>query len=155
MNDAQIEAILWRCQVTRSHFIGCFPADKIPSKDKFVDKYPVSMVINLDPARKAGSHWVALFLPNASSACYYDSLVQWHRPASTIMKFLQQFERTECNRLPYQSPLSDVCGQHCITFLYHMSLGFSFKKFHNSVIVPNRPHFDSFVHTFVNKLIAG
>lgn len=154
MTDKQIEEILWRCSVTRRHFLQCYPSDKIPPKETLVGKYPVSMVINMDPEKKEGYHWVAIFLPNASTALYWDSLTLWPPPATTIFNFLQQFAHTERNKHPYQSPLTNVCGQHCIVFLYHMSLGYSFDKFLR-LMESNHTNHDSFVHTFVKKLTTG
>jgi hypothetical protein len=150
MNAVQIEAILRRSKATRRFFLGCFAADQIPSKHT-ITNYPVSMIINLDPARKDGSHWVAAFLTNVNSIIFWDSLAL---PIDgEIAQFLASFEHVERNKKAYQNPISDVCGQHCVVFLHYISLGYTFKKF-LAILNYNAPDYDGFVRKFVNKMIA-
>ena len=71
-------------------------------------------------------------------------------PIDRIDNFLKNFRIVTRNKYPFQSILSDVCGQYCIYFIYQMSLGLSFddtvKLLHRS----ENP--DLFVKNFILNL---
>ena len=49
----------WGCtHITNSRFLGVFPADRLPLPDE-VDA-PAVCIINYDPEKMSGSHWVAV-----------------------------------------------------------------------------------------------
>jgi hypothetical protein len=152
MNAAQIEAILGRCHPKmQKHFLGCFPADRLPPKSD-LHNFPSCMVINLDPARKEGSHWVAAIVTNPNTVLYWDSLAM--APKGKIADFLAEFGKKEWNKLAYQNPLTNTCGHFCITFLYYISiLNYTYKKFLSLLNANSNPFADAFVQKFLNKLI--
>lgn len=147
MNTIQIEKILYESRITRRYFIGCFAADKIP---KEIQKFPCSMVVNLDRATNEGSHWIAIYIRNQTTVYIFDSLLIPILPVP-IKTFLSQFPKQIKNKFPVQNPLSKECGQHCIVFLYFISLGYTYEKY--LLILNSCPNPDEFVKSFVNKLI--
>lgn len=149
MNSLQIETILRTCRSTREHFLGCFALDEIPPKHR-LPRLPVSLIVNLDPARDEGSHWVALYVPNASAALYWDSYAL--PTPEPIRAFLREFPNVQQNKKTYQSLDSNVCGHYCIFFLYSLSNGCTFPKL-TRILNQNLPHTDMYVKKFVNKLI--
>ena len=150
MDTNHIETLLaGMSPIASKHFMGCFPADRIPQK-VLIRRYPASMVINLDPVRKEGSHWVAAFIPNASTIYYFDSLAM--EPSGHIADFLKTFSHVEKNIHVYQNPFSTFCGHYTIAFLYHLSHGYTFSQF-IKLLDSHVPNSDHFVQKFVNKLI--
>jgi hypothetical protein len=92
--------------------LGVFPSDKLPKNYR----QPSGMVINIDPSKKPGSHWVAVFISAEGNAEYFDSYGL--KPAvPAIKKFLQKFKHCQYSKKQVQDYISSVCGQYCIYFL--------------------------------------
>jgi len=149
MDTLQIEKILFHNRITRSYFIGCFASDKIPQE---VRKYPCSMVVNLEKSSQNGSHWIAFFIENQEKILIFDSLLLPEPPIS-IKNFISKFPNRVINNVPLQNPLFPTCGQHCITFIYFISSGFSYKKFLSLLLNHSNP--DEFVFSFIIKMIKN
>src|SRR5689334_890661 len=130
MNTLEIEKILTQNYVTRKYFIGCFASDKIPST---INVYPASMVIHLDRESNEGTHWIALFIINSTTIYIFDSLLISKLP-SPIVNFISMFPKQIKNKTILQSPLSTTCGQHCIVFLYFISLGYTYEKYLKTIL---------------------
>ena len=148
MNSFQIEKILRENAVTKEHFLGVFPLDKIPPV-----QHPASLVINLQKSNNEGSHWIAIYARDRSTAIYWDSfaLLPIKEP---IVKYLSQFSTVLRNGCPYQNPFSEVCGQYCIVFIYYMSRGIEFPQF-LFILDKHNPDTDLFVKKFVHKMIKS
>src|SRR5689334_18280925 len=117
MEGGVIDRVLRQNAVTRKYFLGTFPADKIPKPDR----YPASLVVNMDNSDKPGSHWVAMFMPSSQTIFYYDSF--GIQPSNkNIQKFLRAFDHVERNTTTFQSIDSDICGFFVMYFLYFCSL---------------------------------
>ena len=116
MDSLQIEKVLEANPVTRQWFRGCVPSDMLLHPSSF----PTSHVVNLDPSRKEGSHWIGLFVPNKNEIFYFDSLKK-DIPQS-INNFLKSFPKFKTNKIPYQSLFYETCGPHAIVFIYYLSL---------------------------------
>ena len=152
--DDQIES--WLKPFTKRGFLGVFSSDeidKIPSK---VLQKRISFIMNLDPASKPGSHWVAVFMdlrhehdgsiedPNKRSdhnqgIYYYDSFGRspskdfLHRLNILIDKIKKKFDIDyeiffEYNKNKQQNITSDQCGYYAINFLLQMYKGKDFDK---------------------------
>jgi hypothetical protein len=96
-------------------FGGVFASNKLP---KIANKN--AYIVNLDPASKPGSHWVAIYFDKTkASVDYFDSYGL--KPKSVhIIRFLKRNAMFKhYNEHVYQSPCSVVCGQYCLYFLYH------------------------------------
>jgi len=149
MDTLQIEKILLNNRITRKYFIGCFAADKIPQE---IQKYPCSMVVNLDKSFQNGSHWIAFFIINPEKILIFDSLLLPEIP-TLIKNFISKYPNHLINNVPLQNPLLPTCGQHCIAFIYFISSGYTYKKFLSLLLNYSNP--DEFVFTFIIKMIKN
>jgi hypothetical protein len=52
-----INTLLW-ANVKRATYLGCFPADELPTPKK----WPCCLVSNTDMSNEPGTHWVAMFM---------------------------------------------------------------------------------------------
>lgn len=66
------------------HFGGVFPYDKLP----LIINKPKSIVINLDPSYKDGSHWVGVNFDKYGRAFYFDSFGR--PPQGNILTFIEE-----------------------------------------------------------------
>jgi hypothetical protein len=117
MNNGQINALLKTHPTTSKNFLGVFASDTLPIKKNL--QKPYSMVVNLDPINKSGSHWVTIYAPKGEFMEYFDSYgVQ---ATGTIKSFLGR--KYVYNIKFIQHPLSTVCGQYCIYYIYMRNIG--------------------------------
>nr|CAD2124556.1 unnamed protein product [Meloidogyne enterolobii] len=151
MDSQQISKILRSNEKTAKIFKGCFPCDLIPNPSHLT--YPAALVVNLDSHQLKGSHWIAIYAYGTKrEVIYFDSLAL---PVNSVIeeKFLNKFSKTIRNKKPYQSIFEDTCGQHCICFIYFLSLGYTFNKYIN--YLEGYPKAcDLFVKKFMNKMIT-
>ena len=148
MDAVDIERILSTEHTTRGLFKGVYPSDKL--KARFVPK-PSAYVINLDPARKPGTHWVGVYFDGQGNSEYFDS---YGLPPHTtsIKTFLRSHTagHTRWNTRKLQGDFSTVCGQYVIYFLTHRVRGHSMKDIVNPFST-NTDANDNFVKDFVKK----
>jgi len=89
-----------------------------------------TIIVNVDPHTKGGSHWLAEhFRPKSSYAYYFDSygIVPF---VSDIVDIVQRNCTTwDHNRRQLQSPNSDVCGKYCCLFALYMDRGYTPQQF--------------------------
>ena len=95
-------------------FLGVFAIDKIPptiQKSK-----NIKMIINLDPANKPGSHWVAIWR-KCNTSYYFDSFGR--PPPMKIQQWLIRNSNAWIYNSVLMQPLKDktACGYLCISFL--------------------------------------
>ncbi len=92
-------------------FLGTFPRDLIP---KTIVRRPACLVANTDVSGEKGQHWVAIYYLGDNTSEFFDS----YGLDPTLYGFdigMGTFMDGE----PIQSIESDVCGHHCIYFLYN------------------------------------
>jgi len=118
MRTEEIVSILERLIPRRHNFLGVFAADEIPR----VTSFPSCCVLNTDPARLPGTHWVAAYYYSRRSVEFFDSYGM-HPIAYKLL-----FHPTNWNRIPLQSIRSSLCGQYCIYYLYHRARGYSLNR---------------------------
>lgn len=146
MNTDQIDKILKSNSVTKKYYQGCFPSDQPPHELS----YPASIIFNLDKSNREGSHWIGMFIMGPKKEVnYFDSY--GIEPLGNIKNFLKKYPKIIMNRYPYQSLYSDVCGHYCITFIYFLSLGYSFDRFIK--MLDSNINTDLFVKTIVKEMI--
>ena len=116
-------------------FVGVFPIDKLPGK---LPDCSCGGVINLDVSTGPGTHWVAFFKQKGGGAEYFDPLGD--RPPRRILSFLNRHTHmgVVCNRVPYQSERSILCGNFCIFYLERRLVGQSFCSI-TAVLSTNSP----------------
>lgn len=95
------------------HFAGVYPVDRLP----LIIKRPMSIVINLDPSYKEGSHWVVCYFEKNGYAFYFDSYGK--RPTGNILTWLERFAPRGYNfsENKYQDDFSISCGYFCVLFV--------------------------------------
>src|SRR3981189_1256574 len=94
-------------------FLGVFALDKVPL---IVKKGYVKFIINLDPATKPGSHWVAIWR-KGNTGYYYDSFGLIPPPALEAWQ-IRNSDSWIYNSVLIQSPTGKTaCGYLCISFL--------------------------------------
>jgi hypothetical protein len=124
MNTNQIDNMLSSLYSTRNIYLGCFPCDGAPRPRKF----PVCMVLNLDPLTQRGSHWIAVYAKQNKCAIYFDSLGL--KPNQCLHKYLRaNFSKIIMNNNRYQSFNSNLCGVYCIVCLHFLSIGYDYESF--------------------------
>lgn len=97
----------------KRHFGGVFASDDLPERKK---KF-ISFVVNIDPKRLPGSHWIGIFFKQ-NTALYFDS---YGRPPTNknILKFLKRNSKKICyNNVCFQDYFSNSCGYFCLYFLW-------------------------------------
>lgn len=118
MNNLQITSIIRTCSETSKIFKGVFASDTLPSVPETNSGY----ICNFDSSSLGGSHWICFFFPSSGKAEYFDSY-GFQPPYAHFEEFLgNTFKYNPCM---IQYPLSAVCGQYCIYFLWQRSLGVS------------------------------
>ncbi len=145
MNSEKVTCVLEKMIPSeRCEFLGTFPRDLIP---KTIPQRPACLVVNTDESGKRGEHWVAIYYMENDTCEFFDSY--------GLDPLLYGFSLNNCTFMegePIQSIESDVCGQHCIYFLYNRSLEYTFKSIVNSFSVSNTLWNDMFVKKFVSKI---
>ena len=119
--------------------------DQIP----LLNKYPYSIVVNLDTSIEPGSHWVGIFAFSKDLAYYFDSFGQ--PPPDRIKDHFSKFIIFRYNKVKHQSLLSEVCGYYVMFFIYLCSFGHTLN--HINHLLQSRYDKDGYVMNFVNKNI--
>ena len=147
MNTQTLDKILSRNPITKKYYTGCFPSDRIPE----CRHYPCSMVINLDDSKHRGSHWIGIFVKNATHIYYFDSYGDLPHENKHIMKFLSGFKNITRQTAVIQSVVSTACGYYVIFFIYICSLGKSLHYINSLLSKVKNP--DKYVVNYVDKYI--
>lgn len=148
MDTQQITRILSGNEKTKHIFIGVFAKDQLPTSIK---NFPACFVVNTDASTEEGSHWLAFYMKTSTDLCFFDSF--GYPPEyfkGEIAAYVKSFRLIEFNPMRLQSPVSSVCGQYCIYYLYSKCSGRSLKDLLLSFI-PNQLCNDLKVHQFVTK----
>ena len=115
-----------------------------------VDKY---FMVNYDPDTHEGSHWVVLHIDWKNGNEYFDSYGQ--PPLLKVFeKFLREKSLAQSKRI--QHPMSIVCGQYCLFFIYMRCKGWCMKKI-LSLFTSKEEHSlinDVMINSAVEKLFA-
>lgn len=124
-------------------FIGVFAADTLPKPERLamLATAPYCAIVNTDPMRRPGEHWLALFFTSPFSFEFFDSYALPLQLYISISRVLLSGGAAECTHsMPFaiQHPNSDFCGHYCVYFLkQRLSSQQSFKQFHNSFSTTN------------------
>lgn len=149
MNTKEINSILERLlSPVKVKFLGVFPRDLMP-KPRDLKVFPTCFVINSDPAREPGSHWIAIYYENPESCEFYDSYGYDYKMYGITSNSLPP--HVISNTKQVQCFSSTVCGQHCIYYLYKRCLGLSMFQILRRFSLTNHRGNDLFVAHFVNK----
>lgn len=144
MNSKEISKVLRSFAHTKNKFRGVFATENIPTDKR---NLPYGFVANTDPSWLPGKHWVAVYVNTDEKVEFFDSFGR--RPMNSSLKKLCGRDYIFNERI-LQSPLSTVCGQYCIYFLYKRCTGKSFKNI-MKCFTRNTRRNDAFVTNFVNR----
>ena len=125
MNSRQVQSALNGDKVLRNIFNGVYASNKLPAKPQ----KPFAIVINLDEHHEPGSHWVAVYASENNDMQYFDS---YGRPPTlySIINFLKRAGgRWTYNEVCLQNPLTTVCGQYCLVYLWMKSRNHNLRDF--------------------------
>ena len=113
---------------TRSIFRGVVPKYGLPTT---VDALPVAFVCNTDDGDESGEHWIALYLDAIGCGDYFCSygLPPRHAPFRTFMN--EHCSEWTHNSKILQGPLSNVCGQYCVAYIWLRCNSFPMRTFMN------------------------
>lgn len=102
-------------------FAGVFASDQLPAS---IEK-PGALIVNTEPSRLSGEHWVAIYIDKSGRGEYFDSFGR--KPfVKDIVLFLDgQCPGWSFNEKRLQGGLTTVCGQYCIYYLYRRCRGLS------------------------------
>jgi hypothetical protein len=144
MDTEQINKILWGNEITRPFYVGCYPCDRLPT----VSEFPRTVVANLDPTSKQGTHWVALFYKSPALLYYFDSLGS---PPNKCLLTGLKGSKIVYNTEIYQNPLSNRCAHHVISFIYNLCAGIMLEDY--LIKLSSSGNSDNFVFNVVKSLI--
>ena len=147
MNTKQIRFALEKNPITSPVFRGVFAADQLP-----VPHYtsPSAYVANCSNADSGGTHWSAFYQDDPSIMEVFDSYgkpLDFYNPH--LLSFthgLQQIRQVQA----LQQPLSTVCGQYCLYFLFNRCSGESYSQLIHS-FTDNPLINDKIVCQYVNQ----
>lgn len=109
----------------RAASVGVYAADRIPRNLSL----PAAIVANTDTSDKEGSHWIAFYIDKNASAIFFDSYGSPPSSPFHLERLKRNCVRFQWNKNKLQSIDSQVCGEYCIMFLYHMCSGVSLRTF--------------------------
>lgn len=144
MNTTQIEKVFEK----NKRFLGVFPSDRVPSLKRFSTEK--GLIVNLDPASKPGSHWVALFITPRGKGKktlveYFDSY--GFPPMVNLPRSKQQNYRIVFNKCRLQGYNTTTCGQFCVYFVSQRLKNKSFAWIVSKL--KGQPNPDAFVRKYV------
>ena len=105
-------------------FIGCYAYDKLPIMES---KYDCSIIINTDPAKAKGDHWVAMRM--TKNKCFYFDSFGVPIINNEIKIFAKEYNEVIYSNKCVQDITSVKCGEFCIAFINNVDSVDSYKKF--------------------------
>jgi hypothetical protein len=94
--------------------------DELPHRMPQVNQ---AYVINTDDSHLPGTHWVAVYFPQEGCVEYFDSYGLPPLDDDIIDFMRRNAQTTRFNNVKLQGIDYMVCGQYCVYFLHHRSLG--------------------------------
>jgi hypothetical protein len=152
MNNYELKSIISGNAIFDERFIGVFPADKLPNKIQIGQFY----ILNTAPARKPGQHWVTVYHTNRSTIEVFDSygisLEKYNKQWETF--FFLFAENIVQNTRIIQNLMTNVCGEHALTYIHLRLKGVSFgnivNKFYTDDTCANDEKVVNYVKTQLN-----
>lgn len=107
-----LRAVCQQDPFIKRRFGGVYGADQVKCQP---EQYPRCAILNTDPIRRPGQHWVAVYWTSADQGEFFDSYRE--RPSSYVPTW-RCFDHF--TQIPHalQAWNSDVCGDYCLYYLY-------------------------------------
>ena len=144
MDNLQLSHLAANCKVTAPHFGGVFAINTLPETPF---RLPYSIISNIDPSNKGGSHWICIYFPINGPPEYMDS---YGFPPRYEFKRFMNSNYFVYNTQMIQSPYTTVCGQYCLYYLYNRSIKKTMDSVLNSFDLDNLLANDIAVNKFVS-----
>lgn len=124
MDESQVENLLR----TLKCFVGVFARDELPLK---IRKRPAALVVNTDPRKKPGTHWVAFYLRDKTTIEYFDPYGLPPKYKAYKNFIANNSIKWFYNEIQFQPtiPLSMACGLFCSLFIRLRCSGLSFNDY--------------------------
>ena len=150
MNTTQIRRAVMSDKSMGKNFRGVFANDVLNLKANVKVGVSNYYICNTAPHYHPGQHWVAIFIDEtgtfAEFFCSYGQV-----PSDEVKIFLKKHVHyCNTNNMQIQYPLSSVCGQYCIYYLYHRSRGMDLKDI--IYMLDNDRDSDRTVNNFVKTM---
>ena len=114
MNTFQLAQVLKKDPLPKGSFADVYACHQLSSIE--INKYPKSFVINTDPMKLPGTHWIAIYFNKQMKGEPFDSYQ--NHPIHYNKHFLNFMNRNavgwEHNKIQLQSAFSTVCIQYCL-----------------------------------------
>lgn len=131
MNTFQLLNAMEQDPKSNGKFCGVYSSDTLPA---VIEHYPCGLIVNTDPHREKGSHWVAMYFPSDENGEFFDSYgypPEFYR--ENFKTFLESHTRKwKYNHRTLQSLNSNSCGQFCLYFVINRNHGRSMSMIVNS-----------------------
>lgn len=134
---------------SRTHYLGVFSRDFLPTPSYIKANTPCCYVANTDYRGGEGKHWVAFYHPNPNHIDFFDSFGQDPKFYGFI---LPPCFHVVCNSRQIQSNLSIVCGAYSVFFLWHRNRGLSLSTISNNLSALSNKQSDAYVFKCIRKL---
>ena len=139
-----VEEILEHDPVVSKIFLGAFARDELPIKPS----YPSCFIINTDPRRSAGEHWLAIYYNSNGYSDFFDSY--GHSPSYFNLE--EYLDRTS-NGWTFSKKCiqgsSEYCGYYSILFLLFKARNKEMSFFKAFTDRPS--HNDSLITKLINE----
>lgn len=132
---------------------GCIPCDKLDNLQ--IQHYPLAICLNDQTSDQPGGHWVGIHIERKNKPmeffCSYGKPMKYY--ADHFTKFAERNKlKVQETNICLQSPISGVCGQHVLFYLYNRWKGCS-RNVYYAKFSKNLDKNDKIVHNFVNRFI--
>lgn len=114
MDSREITALLAHVD----NFLGVYPSDCLPSKEKERRRDDFGLIVNTDPANEEGTHWLAIVV--RQGICHYFDSFGGTPHVETIRAYCEQFQTCFYNRAKHQQMHEITCGAYCIFVINEM-----------------------------------
>ena len=147
MNTDELEAAVHSDPVLNPVFGGVYPVDLLPMTTKLPSVQ--AFIGNSDPSGSPGTHWYATYF--TPKQCDWWDSYGFPPDVYGLRRFCTQGRRRLVyNTKTIQAYDSDVCGQHCLFFLWHRVRGKTLQEIERMMSNDVRWN-DKNVRTFVRR----
>lgn len=150
LTTRELDAILKNNDVTKTFFLGTYPACRFPTSKKRV----YSFITNTDVHDKSGTHWTAWFIRD-NKITFMDSFGRHLNDPQFphyYIDIISEFNKVEYNKTQLQGYSTSTCGYYCIHFIYVLSLGLGIRDFISDYYNDYNVN-DSIVLKFVDSIL--
>lgn len=131
---------------------GCLPCDALYNRK--VTRYPVCYVVNDQPAREPGHHWVAIYIEGPDRPmeffCSFGVSIDNYSQHFTRYAITNNLRVNQCE-FDLQSIESKFCGHHALYFLYKRMNNCKFTTFYAQCEKRSPKENDAIVSKFIRK----